>query len=82
LVEKDSWGVNAAHIINDDIRKRTGMEKTTIDRIKARRLRWFGHVSRIHRTRLPYLALHTKVEGLRNRGRPTAKWRDRVREDI
>ena len=32
------------HIRNDDIRKRTGMQVSTVDRIKARRLRWFGHV--------------------------------------
>jgi hypothetical protein len=35
------------HIRNDDIRRRTGMQVTTVHRINARRLRWFGHVSRM-----------------------------------
>jgi hypothetical protein len=70
------------HITNEDSRKRTGMEVTTLDRTKARRFQWFGHVSRMHSTRLPYLALHTKVDRQQNRGRPRARWRDGVLEDI
>ena len=53
------------HIRNDDIRARTGMQVTIVDRIKARRLRWFGHVSRMDSNRIPHLALHTMVEGVR-----------------
>ena len=70
------------HIRNDDIRRRTGTQVTTVDRIKARRLRWFGHVSRMGSDRIPYLALHTMVDGVRSRGRPRARWRDGVMEDI
>ena len=70
------------HIRNDDIRMRTGMQVTTVDRIKARRLQWFGHVSRMDSDRIPYLALHTMVDGVRSKGRPRARWRDGVMEDI
>ena len=70
------------HIRNDDIRARTGMQVTIVDRIKARRLRWFGHVSRMGSNKIPYLALHTVMEGVRSRGKPRACWRDEVIEDI
>lgn len=50
------------HIRIEDIRKRTRMHVSTVDRIKARRLRWFGQVSRMDRDRIPYLALHTLVD--------------------
>lgn len=70
------------HIGNDGIRKRAGMQVTAVDRIKARRLRWFGHVSRMDSNRVPFLALHTRVDGVRSRGRPRARSRDGVIEDI
>ena len=88
LVAEMSWlrkilGISRLqHIRNDEIRRRTGMEVTTVDRIKTRRLRWFGHVSRMESNRLPYLALHTKVDGQRSRGRPRTRWRDGVMTDI
>ena len=63
-------------------RERAEMQVTTVDRIKARRLRWFGHVSRMDSNRIPFLALHTMVDGVRSRGRPRARWRDGVIEDI
>ena len=60
------------HIRNDDIRKRAGMQVTALDRIKATRLRWYGHVSRMDSNRIPFLALHTRGDGVRSRGRPRA----------
>src|SRR5260221_4747570 len=87
LVTEMSWlrkilGVSRLqHIRNDEIRERTGMEITLIDRIKARRLQWFGHVSRMDSNRIPYLSLNTKLKGTRSRGRPRARWRDGVMED-
>jgi len=33
------------HFRNEDIRKKIRMEEAAVDMIKARRLRWFGHVS-------------------------------------
>jgi len=70
------------HIRTGGIRKATVMEETLIDTIKAKRLSWFGHVSTMDNTRLRYLALHMKVEGLRNDDRPRVRWRDGVHEDI
>jgi len=58
------------------------MQVTTVDRIKARRLRWFGHVLRMDRDRIPYLALHRMVDGVHSRGRQSARWRGGVMQDI
>src|SRR5260221_3674715 len=58
------------------------MDVTVIDRIKTRRLQWCGHVSRMDSNRIPYLSLHTKLEGTRSRGRPRTRWRDGIMEDI
>ena len=58
------------------------MQVTTVDRIKAKRRRWFGHVSRMDSNRITFLALHTMVDGVRSRGKPRARWRDGVIEDM
>jgi len=77
------------HIRNEDIRKQLGMMETMVERmmetmverIEKRKLQWFGHVSRMSSERLPYLALHTQLEGTRSRGRQKTRWRDNVRSD-
>jgi len=58
------------------------MMETMVERVKKRRLQWFGHVSRMNNEGLPYLALHTQLEGTRSRGQQRTKWRDNVRMDI
>jgi len=70
------------HIRNEDIRRQLGMRETMVERVKKRRLQWFGHVSRMNNERLPYLALHTQLAGTRSRGRQRTRWRDNVRSDI
>jgi hypothetical protein len=87
LVAEMCWlrrilGISRLQHNTNDIRRRTGMQVTTFDRIKARRLRWFGHVSRMDSNRVPFLALHTMVDGVRSRGRPRARLMDGVIEDI
>ena len=67
-------------IRNEDIRNQLGIRETVVERVKKRRLQWFGHVSRM--SRLPYLALHTQLEGTRSQGRQRMRWRDNVRNDI
>ena len=53
LVAEMSWlrkisGISRLqHIRNEEIRKITGNEETAVDKIKTRRLRWFGHVSQM-----------------------------------
>ena len=69
-------------IRNEDIRKRLGMKETIIDKIRTRRLRWYGHVNRMKSNRLPYKALYTYKEGKRGRGRPRKKWTDNIKEDL
>jgi len=54
-----------------------GQEITFIDKIRKRRLTWFGHVPRMEnsrpRPRLPAVALFGQVEGTRSRGRQPKK---------
>jgi hypothetical protein len=59
-----------------------GIQVAAVDRIKMRRLQWFGHVSRMGDSRVPYLAHHMKVDGQQSSGRPRARWRDGVKADI
>ena len=88
LVVEMSWlrrilGVSRLQRIrNDAIRKRLGQEISLVHKIQERRLKWFGHVSRMSPERLPYLALHTKIHGSRKAGRPRRRWIDNVAEDL
>ena len=41
-----------------------------VDKIRRRRLSWFGHVSRMDERRLPSRALYCYIKGRRKRGRP------------
>ena len=69
-------------IRNEITRKDMGQETTIIDRIRKRRLTWFGHVSRMENGRLPLNTLHAQIEGQRSRGRPAKTWMKNVMEDI
>ena len=69
-------------IRNETIRKKLGAEETVVDKIKKRRLTWFGHVSRMDDKRLPAAALHGQVEGTRSRGRQKKTWLDNIKEDL
>ena len=53
-----------------------GAEETVIEKIKRRRLTWFGHVERTEGKRLPNAALHGRMRGERSRGRPRKRWMD------
>src|SRR5437868_5898036 len=67
---------------NEEVRKMIGLKSTVVERIQEKRLRWFGHVSRMDIDRLPNKALHMKVMGRRNRGRPRMRWIKKIKEDI
>jgi hypothetical protein len=49
--------------------------------IKARRMRWAGHVARMEEKRNAY-RLVGKPEGRRSLGRPRRKWLDNIRMDL
>src|SRR6218665_2987298 len=59
-----------------------GQQVTLVDKIRKRRLTWFGHVTRMEGNRLPVVALYGQVEGTRSRGRQSKKWIDNVKEDL
>jgi hypothetical protein len=48
--------------------------------IRIARLRWAGHV-RMHEKCMPRRLMYVQSEGLRNVGRPRARWRDEVGKD-
>jgi len=58
------------HIKNVDIRANLGITEDIVERIQARRQRYFGHVVRMDQHRLPNIALYGRVEGKRVKGRP------------
>jgi hypothetical protein len=55
-------------------------EETVLDRIEARKLRWFGRVMRMPEERLPAIIHSWIPPGRRKRGRPRWSWRDGVTE--
>jgi hypothetical protein len=50
--------------------------------IKARRMRWAGHVARMGEKRNVYRLLVGKPEGRRPLGRPRRRWVDNIRMDL
>jgi hypothetical protein len=69
-------------IRNEKTREELGVDETIIEKIRKRRLRWFGHVRRMDEQRLPNAALHGHVEGKRSRGRQRKTWMDNIKEDL
>jgi hypothetical protein len=50
--------------------------------IKARRMRWAGHVARMGEVRGAYNILVGKPEGRRQLGRPRRRWEDDIKMDL
>jgi hypothetical protein len=50
--------------------------------IKARRMRWEGHVARMAEVRGAYNILVGKPEGRRPLGRPRRRWEDNIKMDL
>ena len=67
---------------NEKTREDLGARETVVEKIKKRRLLWFGQVERMERERLPIVACHGHVEGKRSRGRQRKIWMDNVREEL
>ena len=54
---------------------------TIIETKRLNGLRWFGHVQRMEKNRIPKKVLYMNLETTRLRGRPRNRWQDEVRED-
>ena len=66
---------------NEEIKEKLGMN--TIDgAVRANRLIWWGHVTRMGEARLPKRLVGSAVEGRRSRGRPRRRYLDSVRSDF
>jgi hypothetical protein len=50
--------------------------------IKARRIRWAGHVARTGEVRSAYNILVERPEGRRPLGRPRRRWEDNIKMDL
>jgi hypothetical protein len=50
--------------------------------IKARRMRWAGHVARMREVRGAYIILVGRSEGRRPLGRPRRRWKDNIKMDL
>src|SRR5258708_36354375 len=68
-------------IRNDVIRNQIGVEKLG-NKIERSQLRWYGHVQRMSDGRLPKQVLNSGTQnmGVRPRGRPRMRWRDKMNE--
>ena len=75
-------------IRNTEIRSRLGCTNDIIHRIQQRRLRYFGHISRMancmyhhHHHHYPKIAMEVYVHGQCSKGRPKRRWIDGLKED-
>jgi hypothetical protein len=50
--------------------------------IRARKMRWTGHVARMREVRCAYNILVGKPEGRRPLGRPRRRWEDNIKMDL
>ena len=72
------------HLRNETIRRRCDQQPTIEEQIQKRRLRWFGHVSRMNNNRLPHrLLFRTRPQQWKiRRAAPRKTWRKQVEEDL
>src|ERR1043165_4110194 len=68
-------------IRNKEIHNRLNIQYDIVNRIQNRRLRYFGHVTRMGNDRYPKIALNGYVHGKRKRGRQKKRWMDVIKQD-
>ena len=66
---------------NEDIKARLEIECDVVEKIRRRRLSYFGHICRMKPERIPARVLHGWTHGSRPRGRPRRRWTDAVKKD-
>ena len=64
---------------NEEVRRRTRIERELTSRADQRVLRWFGHVERMDEFRMARRVLMAEVGGGRVRRRPRSAWMDGVK---
>jgi hypothetical protein len=68
-------GIDFKLVCSEIVKKKPTITET----IKLNRLRWFGHVQRMEKNRIPKRVLYMNLEK-RLRGRPRNRWQNEVRE--
>jgi hypothetical protein len=66
---------------SEEVARRCGLPQV-VDILRARRLRWFGHVQRRNGNEALAVVRDWEVEGRRPRGRPRKTWQKTVEEDL
>ena len=66
-------------VMNEEVRRRAGIERELASRADQRALRWFGHVERMDEYCMAKRVLMAKVSGGWVRGRPRFGWMDVVK---
>jgi hypothetical protein len=67
---------------NERIGEIMNVNTTIVEDIRTNQLRWYGHVVRREREKLPKQVLSWTPQGRRRKGRPRRSWTEGVREDI
>ena len=65
--------------MNEEVRRRAGIERELESRADQRVLRWFGHVERMDEYHMARRVLMAKISGGRVRGRLRLGWMDGVK---
>ena len=66
------------HVTNKEVHAKIGRPVALMTIIKSRKLKLFGHVTRMHDGRLLKMVTFSMVEGRRPRGRPPRRWVDDI----
>jgi hypothetical protein len=66
---------------NEDKKAELNIGLDVVQKIQRKRLRYFGHVTRMEPTRYPNLALYGRVHGTRKRGQPKKRWLNNIEDD-
>ena len=63
---------------NETIRKNMGV-RCIGDKMKEKRLRWYGHIQRRGESHCCRKVSEIKLEGKRKKGRPQMRWKDKLK---
>ena len=69
------------HIKKVDIRANVDITEDIVERVQARRLRYFCLVARMDQHCLPNITLYGRLEGKRVQRRPRKRWLDNVTDE-